>query len=82
MKDYLVSFDMFGVRPTLEFNGKRQYKSCYGAFISSLALIFIAFFMIIKLSEPEEDQYFLNLMDEAFGGDLVFARSNLPEVEF
>lgn len=82
LRDYLIGYDMFGVRPTMEFNGKRKYKSCWGAFVSALMFIFIIFFVIIKLSEPEKDQNFLKSMDNAFGGNLVYAKSDLPEIMF
>lgn len=63
-KDYMVGIDMYGVRPTLEVDGKRQYKTCWGAFVSGLCLVFIIIFVLAKLV-PEG-------VDEAFGGGLAY----------
>lgn len=49
--DVLVGIDMFGVRPTLEVNGKRKYKSCWGAFISLIAILAILIFTFFQVME-------------------------------
>lgn len=45
---------MFGVRPTLEVNGKRKYKSCWGACISLVAIIIILIFAFFQILEAQK----------------------------
>ena len=52
--DPLVGMDMFGVRPTLEVNGKRKYKSCWGACISLVAFIVILVFSFFQIMEAQK----------------------------
>jgi len=49
--DMFVGIDMYGIRPTLEVRGKRQYKSCFGAFISALAYLAIGIFIFYQVME-------------------------------
>ena len=65
-RDHFVAFDLYGVRPSLEMNGKRKYKSCWGAFVSALCLLFIAFFIFYKLSDSI-DAGFLRMLDAKSG---------------
>ena len=39
MQDYLVSIDLYGVEPSLEMRGQREFKSCWGAFVSLIVII-------------------------------------------
>lgn len=52
--DFLVGFDMFGVRPTLEIHGKRKKKSCWGAFVSIIALLIILVFTLYQALEAQK----------------------------
>ena len=36
------------MRPTLEVDGKRKYKSCWGAFISALCILTVIFYSLLK----------------------------------
>ena len=36
------------MRPTLEVNGKRKYKSCWGAFVSTLCILAVIFYSLLK----------------------------------
>ena len=45
--DIFVSIDLFGVTPSLEINGKREYKSCWGAFISLIVILIMILFIVL-----------------------------------
>ena len=52
--DFFVGFDMFGVRPTLEIRGKRKKKSCWGAFVSMVAIGIISVFLLFQIMETQK----------------------------
>jgi hypothetical protein len=68
---------MFGVQPSLEVNGKRHYKTCWGCFVSSIAFVLIFLFLLIKV--PDEN--FLASVDAAMGGDFVYDSELLDFVD-
>jgi hypothetical protein len=39
---------MYGVTPQIEFRGKKQYKTCYGACCSLFAIVVIVFYAACK----------------------------------
>ena len=47
--DYLMAMDMYGAKPEFEVRGKKRVKSCWGAFISFLAGVFIFTYFAYKL---------------------------------
>lgn len=56
--DVFVGMDMFGVRPTLEVRGKRKYKSCCGATISFIIILYIIqyiFYQVIEILKYTSD---------------------------
>ena len=46
--DFFKWFDMYGVEPTLEYKGKRKYKSWCGVAISMIVLFWILTFSIFQ----------------------------------
>ena len=52
--DMVLGFDMFGVRPTLEIHGKRKKKSCWGAFVSMIAILIILVFTLYQVLEAQK----------------------------
>lgn len=68
LKDYFLALDMFGVRPTLEINGKRKYKTWCGFMFSLLVIIIVVIYASYKISHAlhdplNEDSMINNLHD-------------------
>lgn len=45
--DLFVSIDLYGVSPSLEIHGKREYKSCWGAFISLIVILLMIGYIVL-----------------------------------
>ena len=45
--DLFVSIDLYGVSPSLEIHGKREYKSCWGAFISLIVILLLIGYIVL-----------------------------------
>jgi hypothetical protein len=72
--DFFVAIDMYGVTPQIEFRGKKQYKTCWGACCSLFAIIVIVAYAACKatffLQEFPLGLQIANMIDE-FSGQSV-----------
>ena len=64
--DFFKWFDMFGVRPTFEFRGKRKYKSWCGCVISFINIFMLVTFGVFKIFYMVRESSFGASMMEGF----------------
>jgi hypothetical protein len=89
--DFFLALDMYGVTPQIEFRGKKQYKTCWGACCSLFAMIIIVVYAAckatyflqefpfgLKLANMIED-FTGQTVDEGVDLDLTFSQSPITD---
>lgn len=73
---------MFGVRPTLEINGKRKYKSWCGAVFSLFVILVVFMYAGYKIVEAQTDKSADNSFLATFDADtgLIYKTVNITAV--
>ena len=60
--DRFLHIDMYGVRPQLEMRGKRKVRSCCGACVSFIAILFIILYTVLKTAYLMKEDGFIGAM--------------------